>query len=228
MGSGESIAPARGAVKVGPAGFSSPVDRKQAAQRTGPHQACDHQALRILTPGQLILRSGGQTGVDRAALDCAIARQIPYVGWCPRGGWAEDFPIPPGVLAAYPLLVETPASAPEQRTAWNVRDSDATLIVVAGAGLDTSAGTRLTAVCAELIFQKPCCVADATVPDDSRRKAGRWLAEVVESMKRHDRAALVLNVAGPRESQSPGVYHAARRFIDELLDDSHVAHTRSG
>ena len=43
--------------------------------------------------------SGGQSGVDRAALDAAIACGIDYGGWCPRGGWAEDFPSPPGVLS---------------------------------------------------------------------------------------------------------------------------------
>ena len=47
----------------------------------------------------LTIISGGQSGVDRAALDAAVALAVPYAGWCPRGGWAEDFPEPPGVLA---------------------------------------------------------------------------------------------------------------------------------
>jgi hypothetical protein len=67
--------------------------------------------------------SGGQSGVDRAALDVAIARGIPYGGWCPKGGWAEDMPAPPGLLAHYPHLRETPSADPAERTAWNVRDS---------------------------------------------------------------------------------------------------------
>jgi hypothetical protein len=71
---------------------------------------------------RLNVRSGGQSGVDRAALDVAIAHSIPYSGWCPLGGWAEDFPTPPGLLAAYPQLTETPSAETEQRTAWNVRD----------------------------------------------------------------------------------------------------------
>jgi hypothetical protein len=50
------------------------------------------------------LLSGGQSGVDRAALDAALARGIEYGGWCPRGGWAEDFQRPPGLLARYPKL----------------------------------------------------------------------------------------------------------------------------
>jgi hypothetical protein len=53
------------------------------------------------------LLSGGQSGVDRAVFDVALARDIPYGGWCPKGGWAEDFPEPPGVLAKYPRLAET-------------------------------------------------------------------------------------------------------------------------
>jgi hypothetical protein len=71
------------------------------------------------------LLSGGQSGVDRAVLDVALARGIAYGGWCPKGGWAEDFPKPPGVLAKYPQLAETPLVDPAQRTEWNVRDADA-------------------------------------------------------------------------------------------------------
>ena len=44
------------------------------------------------------IRTGGQSGVDRAALDFAIEHNIPYCGWCPKGGWAEDYPDPPGLL----------------------------------------------------------------------------------------------------------------------------------
>ena len=80
----------------------------------------------------LAIRSGGQTGVDRATLDVAIELGMRYCGWCPRGGWAEDCPDPPGVLQIYPLLSETPLGDPKQRTEWNVRDSDATLILVCG------------------------------------------------------------------------------------------------
>ncbi|HEY6920163.1 MAG TPA: putative molybdenum carrier protein, partial [Methyloceanibacter sp.] len=65
--------------------------------------------------------SGGQTGVDRAALDAAIERGIACGGWCPKGGWAEDMPRPPGVLARYPMLQETPLGDHVQRTEWNVR-----------------------------------------------------------------------------------------------------------
>jgi hypothetical protein len=74
--------------------------------------------------------SGGQTGVDRAALDVAIERGMDWGGWCPKGGWAEDLTEPPGVLTRYPKLKETPLANPVQRTEWNVRDADATLVGV--------------------------------------------------------------------------------------------------
>jgi hypothetical protein len=67
--------------------------------------------------------SGGQTGIDRASLDAAIEMGVDYCGWCPKGGWAEDFRQPPGLLARYPLLREAPSAEPIQRTEWNVRDA---------------------------------------------------------------------------------------------------------
>ena len=57
------------------------------------------------------IRSGGQTGVDRAALDAAVLTGRPYEGWCPKGGWAEDFLRPPGLLTIYPCLMETPSES---------------------------------------------------------------------------------------------------------------------
>src|ERR1019366_99668 len=76
------------------------------------------------------IRSGGQTGVDRAALDAAVLTGRPYEGWCPKGGWAEDFLRPPGLLTKYPHLMEIPSESPEQRTEWTVRDSAATVVFV--------------------------------------------------------------------------------------------------
>src|SRR6266571_9073801 len=71
--------------------------------------------------------SGGQTGVDRAALDVALELGIPCGGWCPRGRRAEDGIIP----ERYPLI-ETPTTAYPQRTERNVRDSDGTLVLTVG------------------------------------------------------------------------------------------------
>ncbi|HEV2970815.1 MAG TPA: putative molybdenum carrier protein [Pirellulales bacterium] len=63
----------------------------------------------------LVFRSGGRTGVDRAPLDFAIHHGLNHGGWCPRGGWAEVFPIAPGSPEIYLRLTETPSDIPEQR-----------------------------------------------------------------------------------------------------------------
>jgi Circularly permutated YpsA SLOG family len=76
-------------------------------------------------------------------LDIALAHDIDYGGWCPKGGWAEDYPDPPGLLAKYPNLKATPLAEPAQRTEWKVRDADACLIPTDAAGLDAPAGTQL-------------------------------------------------------------------------------------
>lgn len=160
------------------------------------------------------IRSGGQTGVDRAALDVAIELGIDYTGWCPRGGWAEDEPSAPGVLARYAGLTETPSSDPRQRTAWNVRDSAATLVLVRGVALD-SPGTTLTRVCAELVFQKPIHTQDLDAAE-AAAVSRAWLDGAVSRAASGD---FVLNVAGPRESESPGIYGSARLFLRDLLAD---------
>src|SRR6478672_11962562 len=81
--------------------------------------------------------SGGQTGADRAALDFAIANGISHGGWCPRQRRAED-----GVIPAQYSLRETPSTHYSQRTEWNVRDSDATVVFSIKPQL--TGGTRLT------------------------------------------------------------------------------------
>lgn len=145
--------------------------------------------------------SGGQTGVDRAALDAAIDHRLPYGGWCPAGGWAEDRPEPPGLLADYPGLRETASSDPALRTELNVRDSDATLVVTVEGVL--SPGTELT-VAHALRLGRPHLIT-----------AGRpgeviaWLARLGE--------VETLNVAGPRESEQPGVYALTRRLLGGVL-----------
>lgn len=75
----------------------------------------------------LLIRSGGQTGVDRAALDWAIAHDIAHCGWCPKGRTANDGPLP-----AHYELQETDSSGYSKRTRLNVRDADATLIIYQG------------------------------------------------------------------------------------------------
>lgn len=156
--------------------------------------------------------SGGQTGVDRAALDVAIERGMPWGGWCPKGGWAEDFPDPPGVLAKYPQLKETAHSHPLQRTEWNVRDSDATLIITDGEGMSVSIGTRRAHEWAHK-HGKPLLVIDANEPDAPARAAG-WLQEQKERFG----PEMILGIGGPRESEAPGIYLRARVLIAATLD----------
>src|SRR5579862_3382527 len=160
----------------------------------------------------MMLISGGQSGVDRAALDVAVQRGIAYGGWCPKGGWAEDFPAPPGLLAKYPHLRETPLADPAQRTEWNVRDADACMIVINAAGLDVSAGTTLAQDLAHR-RRKPLLVVTLGEKEAAHR-AALWL-RVQEA--RHG-AGLKLAIGGPRESEAPGIYAEAATFIRALLD----------
>jgi len=147
--------------------------------------------------------SGGQTGVDRAALDAARFAGIPICGWCPRGGWAEDLPAPPGLLSMYPELIETESAGVEQRTKLNVRDSHATLIIAVGPR-DISSGTAFTIDIAKL-YRRPYFVADNAAADD----IAAWLCTLGEE--------LTLNIAGPRESKSPGIYEKSYRLLKKLL-----------
>jgi len=142
--------------------------------------------------------SGGQTGVDRAALDAAFSLTIPCGGWCPAKRWAEDGPID----ERYPLT-ETTSEQYAQRTKWNVRDSDGTLIISNG---PLTGGTRSTHLLAEQ-HHKPCWIINLSdgIDSDAIRQ---WLE--TNDIK-------ILNVAGPRESSQPGIYNRARQVLLELL-----------
>jgi hypothetical protein len=156
----------------------------------------------------VLIVSGGQTGVDRAALDVALELALDYGGWCPRGGWAEDLPEPPGLLSRYPLLRETPGADPAQRTRWNVRDSDATLVLLAGGLPVAGTGTALTVAVAEEL-ERPVALAALDRHDEGLTAAQGLLGRLA--------AGSALNVAGPRESGAPGIYARSRRFLAELL-----------
>ena len=152
--------------------------------------------------------SGGQTGVDQAALRAARACGISIGGWCPPGRACDDGIIPP----EFPLT-ETPADrSPDtpdvprsQRTQWNVRDADATLLLrTSPAPFD--AGTDWTARFA-VQFRKPvlqCDVADADVRD-----------RIVSWIRAHD--VRTLNVAGPSERTSPGIGDAAEALLRDIF-----------
>jgi hypothetical protein len=144
--------------------------------------------------------SGGQTGVDRAALDVALALGIPSGGWCPKGRRAEDGRIPD----EYPLT-ESDSATYSDRTKCNVRDSDATLILTRG---ELRGGTLLTQRTAARLG-RPCLAVDLNNPGAPAAARGWLIAHGVR----------VLNVAGPRESQSAGIADLAARVLHELFAD---------
>jgi Circularly permutated YpsA SLOG family len=153
---------------------------------------------RMSNEPQLRIVSGGQTGVDRAALDAALALGFGAGGWCPLGRRSEDGEIP----ARYPL-VETASDKYPVRTRMNVHDSDATLILTLG---EFDSGTRLTAEMARRMG-KPCLVVQLDGADAIER-ARSWLAQIRPA---------VLNIAGPRESKRPGIYGRAFAFLSRIL-----------
>ncbi len=148
------------------------------------------------------LISGAQTGADRAALDVALELGIPCGGWVPKGRLDEYGTIP----ERYPNLAETPDSAVEMRTEWNIRDSDATLILSHG---PLDGGSLYTRIKAEE-FGKPWLHIDFS--EESLKQAlvtaGSWLDTVCPQ---------VLNIAGPRASKDPAIYDASVRFLRDLL-----------
>ncbi len=158
------------------------------------------------------LVSGGQSGVDRAVLDVAIARGIAYGGWCPKGGWAEDHAAPPGVLARYPKLTETPLADPAQRTAWNVRDADACLILLESGRLSISPGTALAQRLAAR-YGKPLSIVHLGDAEAAAQVAD-WLRRQCDT---HG-PAFRLAIGGPRESEAPGIYARATAFLHAVLD----------
>ena len=142
--------------------------------------------------------SGGQTGVDRAALDVALERGVPCGGWCPKGRRAEDGTI----LPHYPVT-ETPSLEYAQRTEWNVRDADGTLILTRG---PATGGSALTLAVARRLG-KPYLILDL---------CGEPSPSALQAWADKNRIT-VLNIAGPRESTAPGIYEQARRFLHTAL-----------
>ena len=138
--------------------------------------------------------SGGQTGVDRAALDVALELGVPCGGWCPLGRAAEDGPID----QRYPLR-ESPSADYAQRTEWNVRDSDGTLVLTRGT---PNGGTAQTIEVAARL-EKPYLALDLdTQPHASAVHAWASAYHIT-----------TLNVAGPRESKCPGISVQAAQFL---------------
>jgi len=158
--------------------------------------------------------SGGQSGADVAALDVALRHGFPHGGWCPQGRRSLDGRIPDRYL-----LTETPSANYLQRTQWNVRDSDGTVVFTCES--EPTGGSLRTI--------------------DFARKLGRPCLHLARKSCSYDSPALrlqrfietfgirILNVAGSRESKAPGIYQWVSSVIDDAIfwDVTHP-HTLAG
>ena len=149
-----------------------------------------------LPPGFRIV-SGAQTGADQAGLDWAIAHGVPHGGWCPKGRKSEAGPI-----AVRYLVAETPSADYLERTEWNVRDSDATVIFTMEEAL--TGGSKRTAEFAAK-HGKPWFHFKPRVHP---KYLARFLARY---------NVVVLNVAGSRESRAAGIGEMVAKVLEEAL-----------
>jgi hypothetical protein len=150
----------------------------------------------------VVIVSGGQTGVDRAAWDVAMELGLPIGGWVPKGRRAEDGVIP----ERYTGLREAESTDPAVRTVLNVRDSDATLIFSHG---PLMGGSRLTFETAARL-KRPVLHADLTNTTDAEAVTAvlAWLRIVAPN---------TLNVAGPRASGDASIGEHAGAVLREVL-----------
>jgi len=153
--------------------------------------------------------SGGQAGVDQAALDAAITLNIDYGGWCPPGRICEA-----GKIPIHYQLKETPKERSDRapdiprslRTEWNVRDADAILVLKPAHGHPDN-GTAWTIQCAEH-YGKPYLIMDPY--KDDAAKITDWL--IANKIK-------TLNVAGPGEKACPGIGIQSYKFLIRAFDN---------
>lgn len=158
--------------------------------------------LSSLPPNFRII-SGGQSGADIAGLDWAISHNVDHGGWCPKGRRSEN-----GSIPAHYLLGETPFSNYLQRTEWNVRDSDATVVFTLTDKLD--GGSKRTSQFADKLHRPWLHFRPGVHP--------KCLAQFLSRHK-----VTTLNIAGKRETSAPGVY----RFVFDMLDEAIVVRTPS-
>ena len=163
------------------------------ARRPRSKPAATVKALNII--------SGGQTGVDRAALDVALKHGIDCGGWCPAGRLDESGRIPD----RYPVQ-ELQAGGFTERTLQNVKDSDGTVVIYCG---QIGGGTKQTVrLCVEL--KRPYELFDASkVPAEDA-------ANLITDFVRAKRIG-ILNVAGPRQSEWLQGYDYASRVLDPFI-----------
>jgi hypothetical protein len=155
--------------------------------------------------------SGGQTGVDRGALDAGLNKGFPVGGWCPAGRTAEDGRIPD----RYPLL-ELPGAGYRQRTKRNVVDSDGTLIIYFDrlfGGTEATLGFCMKA-------HKPYLLIDATAVSVNRatRKVLGFLV---------DTNVARLNVAGPRASDASTAHGYTESLLMRVIEQQLADHEQA-
>ena len=144
--------------------------------------------------------SGGQTGADRAGLDVAILHDFPHGGWCPKGRKAED-----GSIDAKFHLTETPSANYLQRTEWNVRDTDGTIVFTIAK--EISGGSMRTVDFAKN-HKKPCLHVSQAESNDPA-------SSVRDFITQHD--IKLLNIAGSRESKEPGINEWVKAVLDRAM-----------
>ena len=212
------------------------LKKKSAGLRCEIFRNCLATKEKTLTTKLLKVISGGQTGVDRGALDAALALQVECGGWCPEGRLAEDGTIP----KRYPVM-ELANAGYAERTARNVADSDGTLIISNGVPLGGTGETvdrciemrkpHLIIDSARRSVQETIEVATEFVTNLSFRvtqttpvRLGpRNLSNVRKSPGELEGSShslgmtIVLNVAGPRASQWPGGHKTAQQIVSGIL-----------
>lgn len=169
--------------------------------------------------------AGGQTGVDQAALQAAIDSELDHGGWCPPGRLCESGKIPEQFK-----LDETPKerdqSAPDiprsQRTIWNVRDSDGSLIFLneKESKMQRDKGTELALKTSKKLG-KSFLVVDVQNLDSSRSDAERRSETVIQIKKWNEENEIeVLSVNGPSEGNEPGIYEKVYKLLVQVLSAS--------
>lgn len=156
----------------------------------------------FVLPDNFKIIAGGQTGADQAGLDWAIAHGVAHGGWCPKGRRSED-----GSIDDRNNLQETPNSNYLERTEWNVRDSDATVIFTLEEKLD--GGSKKTAELAKRLGKPVLHLRPRVNPNHLVRFLNRY-------------QVTILNIAGKRETSAPGIGEYVLKVLNQTLVQAQI------